>query len=218
MITFPDISFYQDNDGTPQGIDFVQMATQTKAVIIRAGQSFWLDQDFIANWQGAKAAGLMRGSYWFYDSRTSPKRQAELWRALIGNDKPECGLLLDFEESYGGSYGSDRHMKEFADLVVGKFPNVKVGVYTGYYWWLTRVTWRTRSYWKRFPLWIAAYPRNPTDGTYKPRVPAPFSNWLYWQYTDSGDGKAYGVESSRIDLNKFNGTWQDFSSTGHFGA
>ncbi len=39
-----------------------------------------LDRDTVcvcSNWQGAKAAGLMRGSYWFYDSRTSPKRQAE---------------------------------------------------------------------------------------------------------------------------------------------
>ena len=38
-------------------------------------------------------------------------------------------------------------------------------------------------------------------------MPKPWTanEWLFWQFTDRGDGKLYGVESSRIDLNYFNG-------------
>ena len=212
MIIFPDISFWQDNNGTAQGIDFAQMARQTQAVIIRAGQNRWVDEDFPLNYFAAKAAKLMRGVYWFYDSRSTPKDQANLLRTAIKDDKPECGIWLDFEESYGGNYGSDRHMKDFAERVIGYYPNTKIGVYTGYYWWMNRVTWRTRSWWRRFPLWIAAYPRLADLEQFKPKVPAPFSSWLFHQYTDRGEGKLFGVESSRIDLNRFNGSWDDFKA------
>lgn len=210
MIVFPDISFWQDNNSTKQGVDFVKMARQTQAVIIRAGQNRWIDEDFNLNYFAAKSARLMRGVYWFYDSRSAPKEQADLLQYAVKSDKPECGMWLDFEESYGGSYSSDKHMKEFAERVMARYPDVKVGVYTGYYWWVNRVTWRTRSWWKRLPLWIAAYPRTPDLDQYTPKVPAPFSSWLFHQYTDRGDGALYGVESSRIDLNRFNGSWDDF--------
>ena len=59
----PDISFYQDDNETPQGVDFVKMRTVTDWVIIRAGQNTWIDPDFKTNWTNAKAAGLRRGSY-----------------------------------------------------------------------------------------------------------------------------------------------------------
>ncbi|MCJ7520184.1 MAG: hypothetical protein MUO42_11020, partial [Anaerolineaceae bacterium] len=33
--------------------------------------------------------------------------------------------------------------------------------------------------------------------------------WKFWQYTNQGDGLAYGAESKAIDLNWFNGTLDD---------
>src|SRR5690349_7631969 len=75
----PDVSFYQDDPETPQGIDFKRMKASAGYVIIRAGQNVWVDSDFKGNWLAAKQAGLPRGSYWFYDSRVEPKKQAELW-------------------------------------------------------------------------------------------------------------------------------------------
>ncbi len=35
--------------------------------------------------------------------------------------------------------------------------------------------------------------------------PWPKDEWLFWQFTDNGDGSLYGVESKNIDLNYFNG-------------
>ena len=83
---FPDISFWQDDNTTPQGVDFEQMRTQTEFVICRAGQRNYIDQDFQKYWKDAKAAGLYRGSYWYYDSRSTPQSQADLWYTAIGDD------------------------------------------------------------------------------------------------------------------------------------
>ena len=100
----PDVSFYQDDPETPQGIDFVKMRVSAGYVIIRAGQNTWVDSDFKANWREAKLAGLPRGSYWFFDSRIEPKRQAELWVQQFAGDFGELPLFADFEESYMGNY------------------------------------------------------------------------------------------------------------------
>ena len=89
QIIGPDVSFYQDDPGTPQEINFVRMNQTTDFVIIRAGQNLWVDSDFKNNWRRAKEAGLPRGSYWFYDSRADPRQQAELWFNLLNGDLGE---------------------------------------------------------------------------------------------------------------------------------
>lgn len=198
MLTFPDVSFWQDDPTTPQGIDFVKMRTQTLAVIIRAGQNLWEDNEFKISWRNAKEAGLLRGSYWFYDSRVNPKRQAELYASILGNDTGEMELWMDFEDKYGGEFGKQQHWYDFAERLKTLMPHKQLGVYTGYYYWTERIT-PINSYFAQYPLWIAWY--NPAP----PRVPKPFQDWLLWQFTDNGDGVLYGVESKNIDLNYFNG-------------
>ena len=98
----PDVSFYQDDPGTPQEINFERMNQAADYVIIRAGQNLWIDSDFRNNWRRAKEAGLPRGSYWFYDSRADPKQQAELWVNAMGGDFGELPLFLDLEEATVG--------------------------------------------------------------------------------------------------------------------
>src|SRR5690349_8593011 len=100
----PDVSFYQDDPETPQGIDFIKMRASAGYVIIRAGQNLWPDPDFKINWREAKKAGMPRGSYWFYDSRVDPKRQAEIWASMFEGDYGELPLFADFEENYKGPY------------------------------------------------------------------------------------------------------------------
>ena len=100
----PDISFYQDDTTTPQGVDFAKMRTISNFVILRAGQNLWIDSKFKIYWSDANKAKLPRGSYWFYDSRADPKQQAELWVQALGDDMGELPLFADFEERYGGAY------------------------------------------------------------------------------------------------------------------
>lgn len=207
-----DVSFYQDDNATPQQINF-QKAKSNGAgfVIIRAGQNLWLDPDFSYNWQKAKEAGLPRGSYWYYDSRIKPETQAELYYSQFKGDFGELPLFADFEESYGGVYkGVDNWIKftnKLKSLLIGT--TVVVGIYTGYYYWRDNVPESKQSYFADMPLWIAQY--NPKLTL----VPKPWSinNWVFWQFTESGDGKAFGAESSEIDVNYFNGDIDKFNQT-----
>lgn len=191
----PDISFYQDDNTTPQGVDFAKMRMQCEEVIIRAGQNTWVDSDFATNWRASKAAGLKRGTYWFYDSRTSPEQQADLWRGAVGGDLPELGLWVDLEESYGGQYKGESNYKRFVEAVRSRFPGV-VGIYTAKWWWDGQ-GFIQNDYWASFPLWCAQYS---TSLTLIPR-PWAIKGAVLWQYTSTGNGALYGVESLGIDLN-----------------
>jgi GH25 family lysozyme M1 (1,4-beta-N-acetylmuramidase)/uncharacterized protein YraI len=202
----PDVSFYQDDPETPQGIDFVKMRVSAGYAVIRAGQNTWVDSDFKLNWREAKLAGLPRGSYWFYDSRTEPKRQAELWVQQFEGDFGELPLFADFEESYMGPYKGWKNWYTFLERLKQLVNGKEIAIYTAYYYWRdnapnasTQAT--NLEYFHQYPLWIAHY------GAVDPMIPLPWKKgeWLFWQYTETGDGKLYGVESKGIDLNYFNG-------------
>ncbi|MBM3126298.1 MAG: hypothetical protein FJZ87_14725 [Chloroflexi bacterium] len=202
----PDVSFYQDDPETPQGIDFVKMRASAGFVIIRAGQNLWPDPDFKYNWREAKSAGLPRGSYWFYDSRAEPGTQAGLWASMLEGDSGELPLFADFEEKYKGPYSGWKHWHDFLEALKKLIPGKEIGIYTAYYYWRdnapnSNTQAKNLDYFHQYPLWIANY------GALAPRVPLPWTKeeWIFWQYTETGDGKLYGVESNGIDLNYFNG-------------
>lgn len=213
-----DVSFYQDDPTTLRGIDFTRMVQGgAKFTIIRAGQNRWVDNEFKISWKAAKQAGIPRGSYWFYDSRVSPKEQAELWIKTLNGDLGELPLWCDFEDNYNGEFGGWKNFYNFIEAVKTLAPNKEIGIYTGYYYWLENTVAQgipkaSLNYFKQYPLWIAAY------NNVRPDVPAPFDNWLMWQFTDNGDGKKYGVESLNIDLNYFNGDEQAFRARFGLGA
>lgn len=206
----PDVSFYQDDPGTPQEINFERMNAAADFVIIRAGQNLWVDPDFKNNWSRAKAAGLPRGSYWFYDSRADPKQQAELWSNLLSGDMGELPLFLDLEESYRGPFTGWQHWKTFLERLRVLVGSKEIGIYTAYHYWQDNAPFSQPTeleYFHRYPLWIANY------GVIQPLVPKPWATaeWLFWQFTSSGDGPFYGAESLEIDLNNFNGDAQAFA-------
>lgn len=198
LTTIPDVSFWQDDNNTARQIDFVKMREQCDGVMIRAGQNLWIDPDFVYNWQAAKEAGLKRGSYHLYDSRADPIEQSKKFANLFRYDPPEWGLWGDLEESYGGAYAGEKNWKKFFDNTI-YISHCEMGLYTNYYWWLSQ-TITMPAYWGTFPLWMAWYTNDPA----RVLLPPPWANKgaVLWQYTDSGDGSLYGVESKEIDLNK----------------
>lgn len=209
MYKLPDFSFYQYgwNESITEidrYIDFNETAQQTRGVILRAGQNLWKDKAFDVSWRNAKAAGLLRGSYWFYDSRAHPKRQAEKWAETLGSDAGEMELWCDFEERYGGAYSGWKHWYTFMENVKLLSPNKQLGVYTGYYYWQEFAA--GVDYFAQYPLWIAAY------GATAPRIPPIWKTWLLWQYTDDYPADGWGAKSNEIDMNIFNGTEVDFTA------
>lgn len=208
----PDISFYQDDPGTPKGIDFSRMDNIADFVIVRAGQNLWADPVFQKNWQAAKVTGMPRGSYWFYDSRADPAQQADLWASLIKDDMGELPLFADFEEAYKGDFAGWENWKIFLERLRSLLRQKEIGIYTAYYYWQQNAPSAISQaaeleYFHQFPLWIANY------GVSTPLVPKPWNSdeWLFWQFTAMGDGIQYGVESVEIDLNYFNGDAQTFA-------
>lgn len=209
----PDISFYQDEPTTPQGVDFAKMRAISNFVILRAGQNLWVDSRFKTYWSDSKKVDLPRGSYWFYDSRADPKKQAELWVQTLGSDLGELPLFADFEERYGGAFKGWQNWYVFLErlktLVVGK----EICIYTAPSYWRENAPNATAQkanleYFHKYPLWIAHY------RVEKPLIPKPWgeNEWLFWQYTEKGDGKLYGVESLQIDLSHFNGSPEAFKT------
>lgn len=205
-IIVPDVSFYQDSPLTVEMIDFPKMRTKSPGVIIRAGQNLWKDSDFDHNWKASKAAELLRGAYWFYDSRVSPIDQADLFISVVGDDFPELGYWGDFEENYGGPYGGWENFLIFMEYLRVKLRGRLVGIYTGPGYWNRHKPERSvdLNKFSVYPLWVANYKTNYPD------IPQPWTNYLFWQFTAEGPGVDYGVESKEIDLNYFYGSEEEF--------
>ncbi|MCL4529278.1 MAG: SH3 domain-containing protein [Chloroflexi bacterium] len=205
----PDVSFYEDKPETPQGIDYEKMRKSAGFVIVRAGQNLWADPIFTVTWADARASGIARGSYWFYDSRADPKRQAEKYVETLGGDLGELPLFCDFEETYKGPYKGWKQWYTFIERLKTLVGTKEIGIYTAFYYWRDNAPnaifqSANLEYFHQYPLWIAYY------GVATPSIPKPWgtTEWLFWQYTDSGDGPLYGAESKSIDLNYFNGDAQ----------
>jgi GH25 family lysozyme M1 (1,4-beta-N-acetylmuramidase) len=199
----PDVSFWQGL------IDWNVMRSKTDAVIIRAGQNKWVDTMFLVNYKAALLRGMLRGVYFFYDDRVSPGEQLATLIAALGDDLPEMEIWVDWERLYGGSFGGLRNVVAFMQAIERQYPSVRVGLYTGYYFFSENsnavTNWSQYQYLKDRPLWLAWY----ADAS-AVRIPAPWSALAYWQFgTPAVD---YGQSSAEIDMNFYNGTVEEFYS------
>jgi hypothetical protein len=132
-------------------------AAGARFAIIRAGQNLWEDNEFDISWKACKGI-LPRGSYWFYDSRIDPKRQAKKWLSCFDdpNDMGELPHFADFEDEYGGPFGTWRHWYDFMEELKVLRPGIRLGVYTGYYYWRERTIGKSiptasLNYFKQYP-------------------------------------------------------------------
>ena len=186
-----DISFWQVK------ADFGVLRQKSVGVILRAGQGFWHDTKFAEFRAGAKSAGVPFGNYWYYDNRYEPKRQAEKWADIIGNDAGELGCWIDLEDSNAGAYGTYKHWYDFDAYFKQILPTAKVGIYTRAEYFNSRAP--AQHVFRDYPLWIAHYKTN------SPTLPRGWNNWVMWQFSAEGDGLAHGVGSREIDMNYYNG-------------
>jgi GH25 family lysozyme M1 (1,4-beta-N-acetylmuramidase) len=198
---YPDVSFYQGE------INWDTMREKTDAVVIRAGQNLWVDSQFHWNYQQAKRRGMLRGVYYFYDDRVSPGAQAAKIAELIATDLPEMEVWIDWERSYGGGFQGLRNVVACMQDVERRLPSVRVGLYTGYYWFIENsnalLNASQYDYLKNKPLWLAWY-----AAASLVKVPAPWTRLDLWQYgTPTED---YGQVSQEIDMNFHNGTTAEF--------
>lgn len=173
-------------------IDWKRVAQTGKYsfVFIKATEGTgYQDAYFQANWQGAKAQGLLRGAYHFYTANLSGDEQANNY---INTVPKEAGMLppvLDLEVS------STDHEKMLHEITVflGRLErhyNARPIIYTD----LTRYAEYIQGHFDDYAIWIGE--------AFFPIQWSPVTAWTFWQYNDRGH--IPGI-SQPVDLNVFYG-------------
>jgi GH25 family lysozyme M1 (1,4-beta-N-acetylmuramidase) len=161
-----------------------------------------VDQEFVRNWPGIKAAEIpVRIAYHYGHTESSATSQAEHFVATVGAVGAGDVLCLDAEDICAASTKvPPRKTADWVSVFLARvmelsgLPREQVLLYTGQWWWDSR-TGRSKVA-ARHPLWVADYSGRP------PRLPAGWSDWTMHQYTDKArvPGVRGGVDRSRVDV------------------
>jgi lysozyme len=157
------------------------------------------DPKFDRNWQGARAAGVVRGAYQFFKPGQSIDEQAQLMiDAMADMTTGDLPPVLDVEVTDGESASALAPDIEAWVQKVQAGIGVTPVIYSGSYFWRDRVDGSTDE--STNPFWIAQY-------TSKcPNLPLPWQRWALWQYSSTG---AVAGISGHVDMDRFNGTIDD---------
>lgn len=140
------------------------------------------DPSFATNWEGMKAAGLVRGAYHFYVTEDDPDQQADFF---IRNVKLEAGDLapvIDIELiGHDTPPGLAARLRRFSERLEAYY-GIRPIIYTAPNFWNTHF----EGGFSDHPLWIAEYDVD------QPKIPAGWETWHLWQW--QGDAELPGVE------------------------
>jgi lysozyme len=215
--TVEGIDVYQGNGA----IDWTKVkAAGRDFAFIKATQGNYDKQStFMANWTGAKAAGVLRSPYHFFDGTIDGATQAQWFldelNAAGGLEVGDLPPLLDLECPTSSSqsqteadceYSGDSGWVATATLkqrtydwlmAVEQATGVKPFIYS-YPSWFADVMF-TDPMLATFPLYIASY-ATCAD------VPAPWTSAVFWQYADNGT--VSGI-TGEVDEDRFIGSAGD---------
>ncbi len=193
-----DVSYYQE------AIDWrrVRKSGVLFAFIRVSDGTTVADPRFTTNWADAKRAQVMRGAYQFFRPAQSAIEQADLLIAAIQRDRGELPPVIDVETS-GGVPAAQlvAAVTVWLDRVRTKL-GVEPILYTAPLLWGDFARDAPEPL-RATPLWVAHY----TSGC--PLVPAPWTAWTFWQYSDHGE--VPGIKRP-TDLNFFFGTFDDLEA------
>jgi GH25 family lysozyme M1 (1,4-beta-N-acetylmuramidase) len=150
---------------------------------------------FATNWARIKSAGLIRGAYHYGHPGTDPVAQANYFCNVVAPTSGDLQMTLDIETTDGKTASQVRSwIVAFINQIKSRTGRPGI-IYTGFYFWRDSAGNGSNL---NCPLWLAAYVSNPT-----PYVPAAWSTWSFWQYTDTGS--VPGV-SGNVDRDAWNGS------------
>jgi GH25 family lysozyme M1 (1,4-beta-N-acetylmuramidase) len=141
-----------------------------------------IDPQFAANWQGTKAAGIIRGAYQYFRPSQSATGQAELFVDQIeqagGFESGDLPGVIDVETVEGLSTSDAiQAVQTWIDYVethTGRRPIIYAGSYF----------WDDNSFGNQFSdyaLWTPHY-----TSAQCPLVSDAWDHWTFWQHTNSG--------------------------------
>ena len=173
-------------------IQWDKLAQKAAFAFIKATQATFTDPKFERNWKESQKR-ILRGAYHFLDPETNPKAQAEFFIKTLKEqgDIGELPPVLDVEKG-PVTWNDIQTWMDTVEQALGRTPILYTS--PGFAKPLGPPP-------KLWPLWVAHYQQR------KPTLPPGWSHWTFWQFTDRGNGKDYGVQSGFIDLNWFQGNW-----------
>ncbi len=192
-----DVSLYQ------REINWGQVfAAGNRFAFIKCSQGVTVtDPKFAANWDGAKAAGLLVGVYHFINPTLAAQDQLAHLLQVLGNRQPDLPIALDVEKPVDSDPPDvTQVVTDFVTLLTQRTGR-KPLLYTAPSYWNAHV--HGSLNWADYDLWIANY------GPPSPLLPHAWTTWKFWQY--SGQGQTGGV-STPVDLDWFNGTENDLKT------
>lgn len=200
MLKGIDISHY---DGQ---VDFAKIkAAGCEFVFIKATEGTdFVDAFFHTNWQGAKAAGIVRGAYHFFQPSVSVMKQADNFLKTVGLLEPgDLFPVIDAENPRLWKGITPRHA---ADLVitwlelVEKQLGVPGIIYAGDSFVRDILGADARLAQSGRKLYLARYRKT------IPPAPKPFADWAFWQFSQTGTWP--GIKGA-VDLDLFKGSRAD---------
>jgi MYXO-CTERM domain-containing protein len=159
-----------------------------------------LDSRFDDNWAGAKAAGVLRGPYQYFESGQDAIAQADVMLARLSDYGPgDLPPVIDVEDPTN-TPNPQAYLAKVGDWMdyVENALGVRPIIYTGKYYWQDKLA--NSSDFAGDLLWLAHY----TSGC--PNTPDAWSEWAFWQY--SSTGSIPGI-SGNVDRNVFGGSLDD---------
>lgn len=198
-----DVSRYQGRVDWPKvraaGYEGVMLKTvSTNRKLSSRKDGLYIDPTFERNYQGAKAAGLAVGAYYYTYATTRDMADAELalLKTVLVGKTFELPICVDVEENKITQLGK----QELTDLVayalgVVESWGVYAMLYTGLYFGQTNLYMGGAAL-KPYDVWLARYPKDQskTKPEDKPKTDFPYG---IWQYT--GSGRVPGI-SGDVDL------------------
>lgn len=191
-----DVSHYQKE------IDWLQVReNEVSFAFVKATEGRSLkDKHFQENWEGAGAAGIIRGAYHFYLPNLQPEVQAENFISTVKLSPGDLPPVLDVEVRGRKPVAQLRKDLKVWLEKVEKTYGVKPIIYTGSNFYQEYLA----GHFDEYHLWIAHYkvPKLKLEKSEKLKLG-------FWQYTDVGAIK--GIKG-KVDCNVFYGSMRELRS------
>jgi GH25 family lysozyme M1 (1,4-beta-N-acetylmuramidase) len=192
-----DVSHYQGkmlwNIAKSAGISFA---------ILKAGEgTSFKDDQFEYNVSECNRLGIPWGAYFYWYPQYDPIAQANNFINILAGRVPKMLAWGDFEQPTTLTATQVQpKVKAFMERMDDSY---KVGIYTSPYYWESKVG--SPLFGANYPLWIANYQVS------SPKIPAPWTKALIWQYSSSESGSKYGAQSATVDTDYWMGTDEEFA-------
>ncbi len=156
------------------------------------------DTQFLENWNSGLSSGIYIGAYHFYRFEDSGAEQAQHFIDTVPLAENTLPPVIDVELYDSLTEDPDpnavqENLQEMLDILEAYY-GVKPILYAAPNTYRAYIKYFQDDY----PIWISNY------------YYEPYSDWTFWQYTDSGLLEGYHGDQIYIDLNVYNGTLDAF--------